>query len=524
MKSVIPRSFMFFCQMMLASLIGYAQNPGDSLFGLSGIHTVEISFTQVGWWDSLLNNKTLGDQIGQDIYMVGSVAIDGIALDSVGVRLKGNASYNHPGMKKPIRLEFDEYIGSQNYDALTSLHLNNSAYDPTMLREKLLLDVMRNHGVPAPRCAFALVYYNGVYIGLYNMIEHIDKKFLRANFNDDRGNLFKGDPNGTLQYNGSSEQNYYGSYELKTNETQNDWSDLVNLIDIIENSSDNFPTAIRQVMDVDVFLWYLAANNVFGNLDSYVHNPHNYYLYHDSISNKFEWIAWDVGLGFGVFPTFLGPSSIEMDVFNLPNNGERVPLTAKLFQYPEFKQIYLDAMCTLLNTDFNSTILFPKIDSLANTIRLWVYAEDEANRMYTTEQFEGNLGYSSYSAWILAEIPGLKQFVNQRRGFLAKQLCFLGWSCAAGTFATPISEESIHISPNPASGIVTIRFESPDPKTAVYYRITDALGRVVFQENVLIDMSTYSKQIDFSQYAAGVYMLRVINTCDEIQQKIVIVH
>src|ERR1044071_9386946 len=67
----------------------YAQNPGDVLFGMNGIHVVNISFTQVGWWDSLLNNKTLSDQNGIDYYLSGSVTIDGNPLDSVGVRLKG---------------------------------------------------------------------------------------------------------------------------------------------------------------------------------------------------------------------------------------------------------------------------------------------------------------------------------------------------------------------------------------------------------------------------------------------------
>jgi len=58
----------------------------------------------------------------------------------------------------------------------------------------------------------------------------------------------------------------------------------------------------------------------------------------------------------------------------------------------------------------------------------------------------------------------------------------------------------------------------------VYYRITDIYGRVILQENVLIDMSTYSREVDFSEYAAGVYVLRVIGTCEEIQRKIIIVH
>lgn len=515
----------FFIGLLFVFLQGnvHAQNPGDVLFGMPGIHTVELSFSQNGWWDTLVNNKALGDQIGRDIYMSGSVVIDGHAMDSIGVRLKGNASYGHPGMKKPVRLEFDEYRSSQRYDGLTALHLNNSAYDPTMLREKIMLDILRNHGIPAPRCAFALVYFNNTFVGVYNIVEHIDKKFLKTHFGGNKGNLYKGDPYGTLAWYGNSQSSYYGNYELKTNEAQNDWSGLVNLIDVINNSGASFPTAIRQVMDVDGFLWYLAAQNVFGNLDSYVHNPHNYYLYHDSLTNKFEWIAWDVGLSFGVFPTFFSTRPQDIGVFYVPGDGSNTPLTVQLFKYEEFRQIYLNAMCTFINTELNPAILFPKIDSLATVIRPWVYQEPAANKMYGTSQFEGNLGYTSYSVWILAEIPGLKQFISQRIGNLAVGLCREGWSCYQGTAATPIGEDAIHVSPNPSSDKVYIRFDSPDARTAVYYRVTDMLGNVIVQENVLIDMSTYTREMDFSRYAAGVYVLRVIGTCEEIERKIVII-
>jgi len=511
-----------FVVFVLVSSRLFGQNPGDILFGMPGIHTVEINFSQPGWWDTLVNNKSLSDQTLQDVYMAGTVVMDGNPIDSAGVRLKGNASYLHPGMKKPLRLEFDEYRPSQRYDGLTSLHLNNSAYDPTMLREKLMLDVLHNHGIPAPRCAFALVYFNGTFIGVYNMIEHIDKKFLQTNFNGNSGNLYKGDPNGTLEWYGNSQSSYYSSYELKTNETQNDWSDLVNLIDVVNNSGSGFPAAIRQVLDVDGFLWYLAAQNVFGNMDSYVHNPHNYYLYHDSLTDKFDWIAWDVGLSLGVFPTIFNTRPVDMDVFYLPNDG-RTPLTKHLFQYEEFRQIYLNAMCTFINEELNPSVLYPKIDSLADVIRPWVYAESSSNKMYTTEQFEGNLGYEHYSIWFISEIPGLKQFASQRIGNLSVQLCKEGWSCYQGTVATPISDESIHVDPNPSDGKVIIRFESPDARTAVNYRITDMYGNMILQEEVLIDMTTYYREMDFSQFAAGVYVLRVIGTCETIEKKIVII-
>ncbi len=75
-----------------------------------------------------------------------------------------------------------------------------------------------------------------------------------------------------------------------------------------------------------------------------------------------------------------------------------------------------------------------------------------------------------------------------------------------------------------ASDKVTISFASPDSKSGVDYLVTDMMGRVIFRDNAIVDMSTYSRELDFSGYAEGVYVLRVIGLCETIERKIVIVH
>jgi CotH kinase protein/Secretion system C-terminal sorting domain len=499
-------------------------NAGDSLFNSNQVHEVRIQFSEPNWWDTLTHYYDLTQQQNQDYYLPALVIVDGDTLDSVGVRLKGNASYGHPGTKKSLKLDFNQYIGGQELDGLRSLHLNNSAYDPTMIREKIMLDIFQRHGLPAPRCTFSTVYFNGSYVGLYKMIEPIDKTFLQNRFTDNQGNLFKGDPYGTLEWQGPNQSAYYGSYELKTNEAQNDWSDLVDLISRINNSGAGFPQQIQAKLDVDQYLKALAINNLFANLDSYLDNPHNYYLYHDSTSaDLFHWISWDVGLAFGVFPTWWGARSKAIDVFHLPNSPDRVPLNVHLFEHAEFKQRYLDFYCRLLNEDFNPSILFPKIDSLANRIRTQVYAEPASNRMYSTDQFEGNLGYNSYQAWILSDIPGLKKFVGDRRSDLSQQLCELGWSCAFGNAAVAYTPPGIQVYPVPSSGIITVFFQSPDENLAVFYRITDLSGRTVFEENARLSSGNYSREIDFTAEASGMYILRIIGACGDLEKKIIII-
>jgi hypothetical protein len=517
------RKKLLFLFSMLPLLL-HSQQPGDSLFGSSIVHDIRITFTQNGWWNTLTANYAASNSQNLDIYIPASVTIDGDPLDSVGIRLKGNASYSNPGMKKPMKLSFDEYIGSQRYDGLKSVHLNNSAFDPTNLREKLMLDVLNRHGLPAPRCTFAAVYINGGYVGLYKIIETIDKKFLQNRFGENEGNLYKGDPFGTLEWKGTEQANYYSDYELKTNETTNDWTGLIDLIDRINNSGTYFPTQIEARLDVNAYLWTLATNNVFVNLDSYLYNPHNYYLYDDSLAGKFRWISWDVGLCFGVFPLWFQSRSESLDILYLPNPPDRVPLNAHLFAYGRYKEQYLDAICTLVNDDFSSRKLYPKIDSLANVIRAYVYAEPDSNRMYTNEQFEANLGYGSVDSWFASKIPGLKHFISNRTTDIKDQLCEKGWYCSGGVTAVLAPEQPIRIFPNPSNAQVTVFFESTDEHEAIHYRIYDLLGNLVFDENAMIEHGRYERILDFSAKPAGVYVIKVESRCDNLEQKIIIVH
>ena len=66
-------------------------------------------------------------------------------------------------------------------------------------------------------------------------------------------------------------------------------------------SDADFPDAVRQQLNVDGALWYLAGMNLFTNYDSY-YAGHNYYLYQAEEDARFHVLAWDVNEAFGLFP------------------------------------------------------------------------------------------------------------------------------------------------------------------------------------------------------------------------------
>ena len=65
------------------------------------------------------------------------------------------------------------------------------------------------------------------------IVEQIDKKFLNEHFSDNDGNLFKNIGWSQLEWLGNNPDNYKTNFELKTNETEDDWTDFINLMDII---------------------------------------------------------------------------------------------------------------------------------------------------------------------------------------------------------------------------------------------------------------------------------------------------
>ncbi len=145
-----------------------------------------------GWYNTLYDSHA---NDSDDPYFPASFSADGVTIDTVGVRFKGNSSFNANGIKKSFKIDFDEYDEDNDelvfYD-LKKLNLNNGFKDPTMLREKLFLDFAGDF-VAAPRAVHVKVYVNGEYYGLYTAVEQVDKTFVQNRFGDDEdGNLFKG--------------------------------------------------------------------------------------------------------------------------------------------------------------------------------------------------------------------------------------------------------------------------------------------------------------------------------------------
>ncbi len=178
----------------------------------------------------------------------------------VGFRLRGNTSRN--AQKKSFKISFDEIIAGQEFKKLERMNLNGEHNDPSVVRSKLSWDLLRQIGIPGSRVNHVDLYINRDYFGVYANIEMIDDEFVQLRYGNKDGNLYKCLWPADLNYVGADPDLYKeitaGSrqaYTLKINEEENDYSDLANFIDILNNTPINdLPCELEAVFNVEDYL------------------------------------------------------------------------------------------------------------------------------------------------------------------------------------------------------------------------------------------------------------------------------
>ena len=147
----------------------------DELFDSSVLHDIQLTMKQSDW-------ETLQDTYLDDTYYPADMKWREVVVPQVGLRSRGSGSRNprKPGLK----VDFGRYL-DQTAFGMKSLVLANAIQDPSMLAQRIGLGMFARMGMPAPRVVHARVFVNRDYIGLYQLIEPIDKTFLARMFDQD---------------------------------------------------------------------------------------------------------------------------------------------------------------------------------------------------------------------------------------------------------------------------------------------------------------------------------------------------
>ncbi len=393
-----------------------AAASAQDLYNPAALREFRLVFSQPDWRELLQRNIPL------EMDIPARLSVDGVTLDSVGVRYKGNSSLNIPGEKKPFNITTDAFIDGQDLWGYSTLNLNNCFKDPTFVREMIAYRLAALY-LPSARTAYARLYINDEYWGLYLHVQQINRAFLRECFGNDGGNHYKCDPRGDLAWMGPDTARYRANYELKTNTGLNDYSDLVEFIRLLDQlPQQQFAEGMSRVLDVDRALWYLAFCNLLVNLDSYIGSGHNYYLYHNPADDRFSVIPWDLNEVLGTFSMQLSIGDREkLPVFHNVQAPNR-PLLSRLLSVPEFRARYTAHYRTMFREVFTRDYWVPLIQLYQNLIRSSVQADTK--KLYSMQMFDENVntnvqqGAGTPGGGL---IPGILSFIDNRRSYLMTQ-------------------------------------------------------------------------------------------------------
>ena len=244
------------------------------------------------------------------VYVPATVTLNGTTLDDVGIRFKGfsslSGSWREGTYKISLKLDCDHYededpaLKNQNLYGFDELSLQSGFGDDSLIKDKVVAEIFRSAGVPAPRTAFYQVYIDTgdgpQYFGLYTLIEGVSDTMLSSQFSDGSGNLYK--PQGERSATFEAGTFNTSIFEKETNKKANDYSDLEHLYaalnsDIRISDPASWRAGLEAVLDVDEFITWLATNTVIQNWDTYGSMAHNFYLYTNPETGLITWIPWD---------------------------------------------------------------------------------------------------------------------------------------------------------------------------------------------------------------------------------------
>jgi hypothetical protein len=346
-----------------------AADPTAGFFDDSVLHDLKLWINSRDW-------ETLKTNFLSNAYYPADLQWQATTVRNVGIRSRGNGSRS--GFKPGLRVDIDRYSSTQKFLGLKSFVLRNNTQDPSQMHEWLSMLFFRRMGLPASREAYARLFVNDQYAGLYTIVESVDKSFLARQFGEDSGYLFDYDyPVEAAPYYFEDRGRDAASYvplpfKPETRENNARPEVIADMVQAINTSGAAFRTAVAEFIDLAQFIRHVAAETFLAEQDGILGEwgMNNFFMYRSEFSNQFRLIVWDKSQafvqGYG-YP-------IWRNVTDVPEVN-RNRLMSRAIEYPDLRALYLE---TLLEAGRVASDV--PVDSLPGDTRGWL--EREIDRAY----------------------------------------------------------------------------------------------------------------------------------------------
>jgi CotH kinase protein len=271
-------------------------------------------------------------------------------------------------------------------------------------------------GMPSPRVVHVRLFVNRTYIGLYELIEPLDKTFLARVFGQDANGKTE---NGgylyeyhwkdgyTWDYLGADLRIYAELFEPKTHETDAPavlYGSLEDMFQTINEARDTqFEREVGAFLDLQQFVRHIAVENFVAEHDGFLGywGPNNFYLYRFQGRKLAQLLPWDKDLVFW---------AADLDIFQGVNDNV---LAKRVLAVPSLYRLYLETLIECAaraeepeSPDSKTGWFEAEIGRAINQIREAAHAD--TNKRFDTERFED-------------EIEKVQRFARDRPRYVAHE-------------------------------------------------------------------------------------------------------
>lgn len=305
--------------------------------------------------------------------------------------------------------------GDRSWKGLTGINLN-SQYSYSQV---LGSTIYRSLGIPMAESRPVQVRINGADLmsqsglpdnnsyGAYAANEQYNKDFIQRAFPlDPNGNSYRGIRQAALsdpQYNNNvadltwhgadfAQDAYTNSYFKQNNTLENDWSDLIDLIAVLNSvngyDASNYVADVENRIDVGEWMKYMAIDTLLDDGETSLANGtgDDFALYRGTQDTRFLALPYDLDtvLGRGITPVPPRHSIFRMN---------SLPVMSRFVKTPEFAPVYYRWLKTLAETTFKPDQMNPLLDRLFDS---WL-PQERIDNMKAFNAAQVN--------WVLSQIP-----------------------------------------------------------------------------------------------------------------------
>ncbi|MBR4559717.1 MAG: CotH kinase family protein [Fibrobacter sp.] len=324
-----------------------------------------------------------------------------------GISIMGNYSRYKPKKSVAIKMDNDDYGDKVLKYSLFktrpeakkikafNLRNNGNRYWTDYIADAMMTSLLEGTDVDYQRSRQVVVFYNGEYFGIHDMRERLNRSFVETNYGIDSKSI-------NMVKNCNGDNNCIDGWAASgTNgSSPQEFASVVNSITNGNFAGENNQQyeQLKEKINLSSFAQYMLAEMYFHNGDW----PNNNIRAWGGNGNPFKFVAFDTDHGFGLTPGISGFDTKGENMFNWvlgadqgANQGGQQPgfgmgmgwsmggnttignMLKKLLENPNFKRLFINQACILLNDYLTYEKVQSTIQSMMATIPSSEQTRDE---------------------------------------------------------------------------------------------------------------------------------------------------